>query len=141
MSSGRKEEKIRKKSRLISENDIADSRRRSTPERAAKTTEQSLIGRGVKRSTSPPPGADFPANSSPKSFSIFNSMNTCRARARRPLPKMATRESHRCGGSFCLARLITRALGRRRIEKSPIPLKVQRISGARCDFHPPHVTT
>jgi len=38
--------------------------------------------------TSPLPGADFPANSSPKSFSIFNFTNTRRARDRDvPCPK------------------------------------------------------
>jgi len=98
-----------------------------------------VIGQGAKTGSSTPSGAGFPANSSPKSFSIFNSMNTCRALARDILAQNGHRESCRYG-SFCLARLISRALGRSHIEKSPIPLKVERISGARHDFYPPHVT-
>lgn len=64
-----------------------------------------------------------------------------RASARLPSVQNGHRESHRYG-SFCLARLNSHDGEEResRIEKSPIPLKVERISGARCDFHPSHVT-
>lgn len=114
-------------------------RRRSTPGRAAKTTEQSAIGDdGIRNgalslfSPSSTPtlsfsgvlaGAGFPAKSSPKSFSIFNSMNTRRATF--PLLDDPPRIPHRYG-SLCLARQTYQPRGGpARIEKWPIPLKVE----------------
>lgn len=140
MSSGRKGEEIRKKSRLISENDIADSRRRSTPGRAAKTTEQFADRTGSKTERISSPGSRLSSELFPEEFLNFQFHEYLpRARARErdiPCPKWLLWIPSMWWIFLSRARLISRALGRRRIEKSPIPLKVQRISGARVWFSP-----